>query len=124
MAPLWVLDQSRAGCEHAIVDAVRQLSFDVEGDDPTKMWVRMTLRMAEDDPVQIASGFAAALLLLARRESALERVARRRVVTAEIADEIRGLYAAGGVTQRELGLRFGIGASGVSKIVRGVTWRR
>lgn len=123
MAPLWALDQSRAGAEHAIVEAVRQLRVDIEEFDPTKMWVRMSMRMVEDDPVQIASGFAAALLLMARRETVF--VPRRAaVITAEIADEIRTRYSAGGVTQRELGFDYGISKSAVSKIVRGVTWRR
>lgn len=65
MAPLWVLDQSRAGAEHAVVEAVRSLREDMKEYDPTKMWIGMTMRMAEDDPVQVASTFAAALLLMA-----------------------------------------------------------
>lgn len=44
------------------------------------------------------------------------------VITIEQADIIRARYAEGGITQAELGRRYGIGASAVSKIVLGQCW--
>lgn len=57
-----------------------------------------------------------------------ERLARgERVNTARLTrgqvDEIRALHAAGGVTAKALGERFGVTPSNISQIVRGRTWR-
>ena len=43
-------------------------------------------------------------------------------ITERIADEIRERYAAGGITQADLGRHHGIGSTAVSKIVRRETW--
>lgn len=45
-------------------------------------------------------------------------------VTQAVADEIRAIYAAGGVFQRDLASRFGITQSLVSLIVRDKSWRK
>lgn len=45
-------------------------------------------------------------------------------LTGQQAEEIRRIYAAGGFTQRELGLRFGISQTQVSEIVRGRAYIR
>jgi hypothetical protein len=48
--------------------------------------------------------------------------AHRRKVTSEQVAQIRAEYAAGGISQRELGERFGIVQQQVSHIVRHVSW--
>lgn len=45
-----------------------------------------------------------------------------RKVSAEDVREIRRLYALGGISQRELGLRYGITRSAVGKITRNQNW--
>ncbi len=56
-----------------------------------------------------------------------ERLARgsascKAKVTEDDAREIRRLYAAGGVTQRVLGERFGLTQSSVSLLIHGINW--
>lgn len=46
----------------------------------------------------------------------------RAKLTQEKADEIRRLYAAGGISQTALGLQFGVPQPRISKIVRGEAW--
>ena len=46
---------------------------------------------------------------------------RRRKVPQADRDAIRSIYAAGGVTKKELGLRYGVTAMGVTYIIREVT---
>lgn len=46
---------------------------------------------------------------------------KAKLTAAQVA-EIRERYAAGGVTQRELGEEFGVGQTQVGRIVRGVRW--
>lgn len=50
-----------------------------------------------------------------------ERAARARLTEDDVR-EIRAEYAAGGVSQRELGERYGVGAGAIGKIVRGTRW--
>jgi hypothetical protein len=50
-------------------------------------------------------------------------VAGYRILTPSQVAVIRSEYAAGGVTQRELGMRFGVSSSAISKITRGQMWR-
>jgi hypothetical protein len=45
-------------------------------------------------------------------------------LTHELADQIRERYAAGGISQRALGLEFGVHHSQVGAIVRGEAWVR
>jgi hypothetical protein len=45
-------------------------------------------------------------------------------LTNEQINEIRGEYARGGITQRDLGARFGVHQSEVSRIVRGLLWKK
>lgn len=45
-------------------------------------------------------------------------------LTAAQVEEIRARYAAGRVTQRELGEEFGVGQTQVGRIVRGVRWKQ
>lgn len=47
----------------------------------------------------------------------------RARLTPAIARAIRERYAAGGVTQSELGAEFGVNQTAISDVVRGVTWR-
>ena len=57
-----------------------------------------------------------------------DMIAKRRrpdaKLSMEAADEIRARYAAGGVTQDELGAEYGIAGSHVSMIVNGKRWAR
>lgn len=46
----------------------------------------------------------------------------RAKITQKIAQEIKALYAAGGVTQKKIADQFSISQPHVSEIVRGVTW--
>ena len=46
-----------------------------------------------------------------------------RKLTQEQAEEIRDLYQSGGITQTELGNRFGVTQATVSKIVRRDRWK-
>ena len=61
------------------------------------------------------------------RRNGLAQFAERPPVfaklTIEQSHEIRRLYAAGNVSQRELGSRFGVHHSQIGHIVRGTAWR-
>lgn len=45
-------------------------------------------------------------------------------LTAQQVEEIRALYSAGGTTQQQLGLRYGVQQAAISKIVLGQRWTR
>lgn len=64
--PLWVLDQTRARSEQGIDVSVKALREDLKQHDATRLWAHLTFLMVEDDPVRVAAGLAAALLVLAR----------------------------------------------------------
>lgn len=61
------------------------------------------------------------LQLLTHRENSQKRWSNK--LTFEQAREIERRYAAGGITQRELGADYGISHCHVSNIVAGKTWR-
>jgi DNA-binding XRE family transcriptional regulator len=56
------------------------------------------------------------------RKASGERNGRAKLAGAQV-DEIRAAYAAGGVTQVELGRRFGVRQTAISSIVRGKNWK-
>jgi len=47
----------------------------------------------------------------------------RHKVTALQVEQIRREYSRGGVTQKELGCKYGISRGGLARIIRGATWR-
>ena len=55
--------------------------------------------------------------------SAASEYPGRPKLTPELAAEIRAAYQAGGVTQAELAVRFGISSGAISAVVTGRTWR-
>jgi len=48
---------------------------------------------------------------------------RRIVLTLEIANEVRKLYATGDYTRKELGKKYGVNSSIISKIINNKIWR-
>ena len=58
-----------------------------------------------------------------RDAAAKRRLRSRGTLTLDQANEIRRLYAAGGVTQRELGQRFGISEKATWRIIAGHSYK-
>ena len=56
-------------------------------------------------------------------ERRVANLASRNRLSFAIADEMRSVYAAGGVGLRDLARRYGTDSSTASKIVRGIRWR-
>lgn len=72
------------------------------------------------------------LFLGTNDDNVADKVAKRRqsvgvptnaTITQAVADEIRSVWAHGGLTQAELGGQYGLGRRTIGDIVNGVSWR-